>query len=155
MKGLHIIGCLLPLVSTAYGQSSFRPAEPHPLDKATSLECVPVKVTDRDRRDPIYKIIVTLSLDDGLTATDLTVVHYATSGTPYSRADQYTRSNLTQTPGKTEYYWTGTWIKNATVTMTGSLIRSADGKWTYSEQQYKYGRPSFFLLSVCHLTTPD
>jgi hypothetical protein len=130
---------------------SFRPAAPEPLEKYTSLECVPVQATDKDRRDPIYKITVNISFDDNGNPEEMSVSHYATSGASYDRADQYMRSDLTQTPGKTDYYWTGTWTKNSAVTMRGNLRRSTTNKWTYSEQQYKYGRPEFAMFSVCHL----
>jgi hypothetical protein len=129
---------------------SFRPAKPEPVEKYTSLECVPVQATDTDRRDPIYKITVNMSFDDNGKPEEMNVSHYATSGVSYNRADQYTRSDLTQTPGKTDYYWTGTWIKNSAVTMKGNLMRSTANKWTYSEQQFKYGRPEFAMFSVCH-----
>jgi hypothetical protein len=133
------------------GRSSFRPKKPEPLEKYTSLECVPVQATDRDRRDPIYKISVTISLDDNWQPEDMSVSHYATSGASYNRADQYTRSDLTQTAGKSDYYWTGTWLKNPAITMRGNLMRSTTNKWTYSEQQFKYGRPEFAMFSVCHI----
>jgi hypothetical protein len=134
---------------------SFRPIAPEPPEKYTSLECVPVQATDRDRRDPIYKITVDLSFDDNWNPEDMTVSHYATSGASYNRAEQYMRSNLTQTPGKTDYYWTGIWSKNSAVTMTGNLRRSTANKWTYSEQQFKYGRLEFAMLSVCHLVESE
>jgi hypothetical protein len=132
-------------------QSSFRPAKPEPLEQYTALECVPVKATDSDRRDPIYKISVNISFDDDWRPDDMTVIHYATSGASYNRADQYTRSNLRRTLGKTDYYWGGSWIKNSAVTMTGNLVRSATNKWTYSEQQFKYGRLDYSMFSVCHV----
>ena len=119
------------------------------------VECAPVRATDTDRNDPVYKISVSISFDDDGKPTDLTVTHYTISGASYNRADQYTQSNLTQTPGRTDYYWTGTWIKNSAVTMTGNLARSTTGKWTYSEQQRKYGRPQFGMLSVCHIVEPE
>ena len=130
---------------------SFRPAAPEPLERFTSLECVPVRTTDKDRRDPTYKITVDISLDDNGKPQEMSVSHYAVSGIAYNRAEQYTRSDLTQTPGRTDYYWTGTWIKNSAVTMRGNLMRTATGKWTYSEQQIKYGRVEFAMVSVCHV----
>lgn len=134
---------------------SFRPSAPEPLERYTSLECVPVQATDRDRRDPTYKITVDISFDDNGKPEEMTVSHYATSGISYSRGEQYTRSDLTQTPGKTDYYWTGTWAKNSAVTMTGNLRRSTTNKWTYSEQQFKYGRLAFAMFSVCHLVESE
>jgi hypothetical protein len=137
-------------LGTIQTQPSFRPAKPEPVEKYTSLECVPVQATDSDRRDPIYKIAVNIALDDNGKPEEMRVFHHATSGASYNRSDQYTRSDLTQTPGKTDYYWTGTWIKNSAVTMRGNLMRSTTSKWSYSEQQFKYGRPEFAMFSVCH-----
>jgi hypothetical protein len=140
----------LQITTSRPSQSTFRPAKPEPLEKYTSLECVPVQATDNDRRDPIYKIAVNISLDGNGKPEEMSVFHHAISGASYNRTDQYTRSDLTQTPGKTDYYWTGTWIKNSAVTMRGNLMRSTTNKWIYSEQQFKYGRPEFAMFSVCH-----
>jgi hypothetical protein len=134
---------------------SFRPKKPEPLAKYTALECVPIETVHTDRRDPIYKIIVTISFDGDWQPEDMTVSHYAASGTSYNRAEQYTRSNLAHTPGKADYYWTGTWIKNSAVTMKGHLIRTTDNKWTYSEQTFKYGRQDYGMSSICHTVEPE
>jgi hypothetical protein len=156
MKLLTTIGCLLVIATPLYAQSSFQPAKPQPLEKNTLVECAPVQVREmKSDRDPVYKISVRILFDDDLNPTDLTIIHTTISGASYNRADQYTRSNLTQTPGRTDYYWTGTWIKNPAVTMTGNLMSSTTGNWTYSEQQFKYGRPQLKMLSVCHLVEPE
>jgi hypothetical protein len=135
----------------------FHPRKPEPLEKYTSLECVPVQATDSDHRDrdPIYKIVVNVSFDDNWQPENLSVLHYAASGTAYDRADQYTRSDLTYTPGKIDYYWTGTWVQNSAVTMRGHLMRSTANKWTYSEDQFKYGRQDYSMSSVCHTVEPE
>jgi hypothetical protein len=131
--------------------SAFRPKKPQPLEKYTVLECVPVQATEHtDRRDRIYKIVVNISFDNNWRPEDMSVLHYAVSGTAYNRADQYTRSDLTQIPGRIDYSWTGTWIKNLAVTMRGHLMRSTANKWTYSEQQFKDGREDYSMYSVCH-----
>jgi len=143
------------LIVTRSTSKSFHPRKPEPVEKNTFLECVPVQATDTDRRDPIYKISVNISFDDNWQPEDMSVSHYATSGASYSRADQYTRSDLTQTPGKTDYYWTGTWIKNSAVTMKGNLVRSTTNNWTYSEQQFKHGRQDYSMSSVCHTVEPE
>jgi hypothetical protein len=101
--------------------SAFRPKKLEPLEKYTALECVPVEATeDTDRRDRIYKIFVNISFDDNWQPEDMNVLHYAVSGAAYNRSDQYTQSNLTRTPGKTDYYWTGTWDKNSAVIYDGA-----------------------------------
>jgi hypothetical protein len=47
-----------------------------------------------------------------LTPTSLVVEHISANGRHYSRDEPYTRSNLTFTPGRIEYYWTGTMVRN-------------------------------------------
>ena len=39
--------------------------------------------------------------------------------------------------------------------MKGELIRSANNKWTYSEQQFEYGRLRYAMVSVCHIDSGD
>jgi hypothetical protein len=140
---------------TTRTRPSFRPAAPEPLERYTSLECVPVQTTDTDRRDPTYKITVDISFDDNGKPEEMNVSHYAIGGASYNRAEQYMRSDLTQTPRKTDYYWTGTWTKNSAVTMRRNLRRSTTNKWTYSEQQFKYGSLQFAMVSVCHLVESE
>jgi hypothetical protein len=135
----------------ARSEPPFRRIKSEPLEKYTALECVPIQATKHtDRRDPIYKIAVTISLGDNLEPEDMSVLHYATSGASYNRAGQYTRSNLIHTAGKTDYYWTGTWVKDSAVTMRGHLMRSTENKWTYSEQTFRDGQQDYSMSSVCH-----
>jgi hypothetical protein len=135
-------------ISMANAQSSFQPARPAPLDTAMAFECVPVRASGQDR-DRIYKIMITLFLEENYTPKNLTVVHVATSGTMYSRADQYIRSDLRQMPGTAVYYWTGSFIKNPSITMKGTLAMESNG-WTYSEDQFTNGKKSYWNYNVCH-----
>ncbi len=107
-----------------------------------------------DNRDPVYKTAISIEFDDDWNPADLTVIHHTVSGATYNRADQYTRSDLTHTPGRTDYYWRGTWIKNPAYTMTGNLVRTTTNKWTYSEHQFQYGRLHFRMFSICHIVEP-
>ena len=145
----------LKVIKSRPSPSTFHPAKPDPLEKYTALECVPVQATDTEDRDRIYKIVVNISFNDNWQPEDMSVLHYAASGTAYNRADQYTRSDLTQIPGRIDYSWTGTWIKNSAVTMRGHLKRSTANKWTYSEQQFKYGSQDYSMSSVCHTVEPE
>ena len=90
-------------------------------DGGVSLECAVVKTTEGYKKDadPIYKIVVELS-HDGRAPMILKVMHIAASGAVYDRDDQYTNTNLTNTPGRLEYSWTGTMAKNRAYTMRGS-----------------------------------
>ena len=148
---------LLALSTTVYAQSSFHAPRSQPLQNYTSLECAPFKATSSDRHDPdpIYKIVVTLILNDDQRVEDLTVIHHARSGAKFNRADQYIHSNLSQVAGNTQFYWTGTWARRPSFTMKGELTRSINSKWTYSEQQFEYGRLRYAMLSVCHVVNDE
>ena len=128
---------LLACSTTGYAQSSFHAPRPEPIHNFTKLECIPFKETSVDKRDPTYKIVVTLVINDDGRIEDLTVSHHARSGAKFNRADQYIDSNLSQVPGRTQFYWTGTWARRPSFTMKGELTRSANNKWTYSEQQFE------------------
>ena len=141
-----------PNSTSGYAQSSFQAPRPEPLESYYPLECVLVKETSVDRHDPIYKISVRLTLDDDRNVEDLIVIHHARSGATYNRADQYIDLTLSQTPGKTEWYWRGAWKKRTSVTMRGTLVRTATNKWAYSEQQFERGKLRYAMFSVCHIS---
>src|SRR5262249_19935050 len=99
---------------------------------------------------PIYKITIDLRLDDSGNPTGLTVTHVSASGKSYARDEQYSDSTLTNTLGKTEYFWSGEMANNKSYTMKGTLVRTVDNKWSYTEQQFRNGKQSFALWSACH-----
>jgi len=152
-KFLASVGCLLSFTASLF---AFSAAKPVPLEKYTSLECAVVKEKPPSRhdRDPVYKIVVSLTLDDSGNVENLVVVHHTRSGETYNRDDQYVNSNLRQTPGKTDYYWTGTRAEHRSLTMRGNLWRSRDNKWHYSEELFKSGRLQYSMLSACHIDEP-
>jgi hypothetical protein len=83
----------------------------------------------------------------------LEVTHVAVSGATYARHEQYSKNaSLTHTSGKTEYFWTGTNVKNSAYTMKGSLIRTAEGKCHYYEQLFRNGKSDYVMRSICHRT---
>lgn len=102
-------------------ENSFRATKPEPLEKVTNLECVVERETSVDSRDPIYKMVVRLILDDDSNVQDLTVIHHARSGAKYNRADQYVGAQLSQAPGRTDYTWTGTLSTNSAKMMKAAL----------------------------------
>jgi hypothetical protein len=88
---------IVPVAANA----AFEPQKEAPLGEYVSLECVIVKTSNRSRdADPIYKINVDLELTPRATPTSLVVEHVSANGRRYSRDEQYTRSNLTFTPGR-------------------------------------------------------
>ena len=132
---------MVPVAANA----AFEPQKEAPLGEYVSLECAITKTSDHGRdADPIYKIDVELALTPRAQPTSLVVEHVSANGRRYSRDEQYTRSNLTFTPGRIEYYWNGTMLRNPAVTMRGSLWRNTSG-WFYSEDQYRGGTKSFWI----------
>ena len=123
-----------------------------PLPKKVFLECGIVQTTEGYKKDedPSYKITIDLTLDDSRNPTGLTVTHVSASGKSYIRDEQYSDSTLTNTPGKTEYFWSGKMAKNKSYTMKGTLVRTVDNKWYYTEQQFRNGKQSFAMRSACH-----
>ena len=80
----------------------------------------------------------------------LGISHVSASGKSHIRDEQYSDSTLTNTPGKTEYFWSGKMANNKSYTMKGTLVRTDDNKWYYTEQQFRNGKQSFALRSACH-----
>jgi hypothetical protein len=155
-KVWFVIGCLLVGASSADAQ--FRPrAKSEPLPEVLNLECGIIQTEGiKKDEDPIYKIMIYLTLDDRRNPTGLTVTHVSVSGKMYTRDEQYTNAILTNTPGKTEYFWSGTMAKNKSYTMKGTLVRTADNKWYYTEQQFSKGKQTFTIRSACHMSDyPD
>jgi len=153
-KAWLTIGCLLLGASSAAAQ--FRPgareAKDQPLPAKVFLECGIVQTTGNYKKDedPIYKITIDLRLDDSSNPTGLTVTHVSASGKSHIRDEQYSDSTLTNTPGKTEYFWSGKMANNKSYTMKGTLVGTVDNKWSYTEQQFRNGKQSFALRSACH-----
>ena len=137
--------------TSAYSESSFHAQPVEQLAAYSELECAPAQL-DRDP-DPVYKIIVKLSVDlqNDEEPTDMTIVHVTASGAHYNRADQYTQSSLTKTPGKREWFWVGAWKKDRSHVMRGELFHTVEGKWFYTEDESHAGRTSAVTRSVCHV----
>ena len=142
-----LVSCVL-LALTCPASAQFKGKEPSPIPQSPSLECAIVQATDSDRRDPIYKINVTITIDDTGAFEEMWVQHTATSGATYSRSDQYSGADIWQTPGRTEWYWRGHRGPN---TMVGELWHTADDKWFYPEKLTTNGRFNYQMLSSCHL----
>ena len=151
MRTLKILATATAIAIVPVGaNAAFEPQKEAPLGEYVSLECVIVKTSDHSRdADPIYKINVDLVLTPRATPTSLVVEHVSANGRRYSRDEQYTRSNLTFTSGRIEYYWNGTMVRNSAITMRGALWRNTGG-WFYSEDQYRGGTKSFSMVSKCH-----
>jgi hypothetical protein len=138
--------------------AQFRPGTknqpPQPLPPEVFLECGIVQTTEGYKKDedPIYKITIRLALDDNRNPAGLDVTHVSASGKSYIRDEQYSDSTLTNTPGKTEYFWSGKMAKDKSYTMKGTLVRTDDNKWYYTEQQFRNGKQRFALRSACHVT---
>jgi hypothetical protein len=128
-------------------------AKPLLIFHSANLECAITRTSEGYKRDadPIYKIVVSVSVsEDGTgTPTSMTVSHVSAGGEWYTRDKQYTKSNLSHTRGKVEYFWTGTMVRNSAITMRGTLWENSDG-WFYSEKQLQGSAVSFWMISRCH-----
>jgi hypothetical protein len=147
-----ILAAALVCAAIPSANAAFEPRKEPQFSGGVDLECAIVKTSDGYRKDadPIYKIVVALSLSPEASPTSLTVTHVSAGGNYYTRDEQYTKSNLTNTRGKFEYFWTGTMVKNSAYTMRGALWRNNNGGF-YSENQFKGGTGSFSMLSKCHV----
>jgi hypothetical protein len=153
MQKVWFTVCLLMVASSAGAQ--FRPgAQIEPLPTDVFLECAILQTTEGSNKkdeDPIYKIVINLTLDDRRNPTGLTVTHVSASGKSYIRDEQYTDSILRNTPGKTEYFWTGKMRENPSYTMKGTLVRTVENNWYYTEQQFRNRKRTFAMKSACHI----
>ena len=145
---------LLPaaLIATTTSAYAFENEKLPPIEQYTSLECVPETLKPKDNDpDPVYKIMVSLTLRSYNDPESLNVIHVRTSGEQVDRTEQYGNAKLWQKQGFNEWYWTGTLKRNPRLTMNGRLYRSAAGKWFYEETLFDRRRQDFFLKSVCHV----
>jgi hypothetical protein len=156
MRATIIAPLALTLLNStlANAQSSFHPPAVTTVEHDIVLECVPTHASAEDH-DRIYKISVAMAENDLGLPTDLVVVHYATSGATYNRADQYGQSELNKVPGQPIYYWTGVLNKSRLVTMKGTLSFLQKGHPTYSEEGFGSGRRSYWMMSTCHAVLPE
>jgi hypothetical protein len=123
------------ITSTVPAVAQFKKVEPQQLQDVTSLECGIIKATDSERSDPIYKINVTLTLEQG-ELKEIWVAHTSVSGEVYVRSEQYQQSAIWQTPGRKEWYWRATRVPR---TMLGEVWRNPTNQWWYSEKLFKNG----------------
>jgi hypothetical protein len=142
---------VLTIAATA-ANAQFKVAQPQPLDSFTNLECAIVDASDRDWNDPVYKIEVNLQLDDSVRIKELYVAHTHVSGKFSVRSEQYTNGRLWQTPGKTDWFWSG---NRGHGSMKGEVWRSPDMKWFYTEERFdSRGRVEYRMASACHVYEP-
>jgi hypothetical protein len=141
----------LSLIASAIGTANaqFRAGDKFSVYDRTDLECVPVWQTEFDRRDPVYKIDVSITLDEtDHHFKELYVAHHTVSGAVYVRSDQYDNSHIWQTPNKHEWFWNG---HRGLGTMKGEVWHSTDGRWYYSEEHFDgYSRRDYAMRSLCH-----
>jgi hypothetical protein len=139
---------ILAALTTAH--AGFKNIPPPPIDNGTALECVPLRSTEHGPdRDPVYKTSVSLTLENGSTPTDISVVHTTVSGMNYNRSEQYHDGNIWQMPHKTQWFWKG---YRGNLTMVGEIMRSTRYEWWYTEKIFDpSGRLDFAMEERCHL----
>ena len=150
MKLASLIAAMMaaPLLTSA-AHAQFKIQEPQPLADWTGLECAIVEITEVDHKDPVYKIEVSVTLDDSdHHLKQLYVAHTHVGGKMSVRSEQYEEARIWQTPGKTDWFWTG---KRGHGTMLGEVWRTPDMRWFYVEQFMNgSGRVEFGMKAECH-----
>lgn len=147
--------------SAGPAMAQFRATGPaEPVEFPFSLTCGILQQVPSERDDdPVHVILVTpgfKNVDGKQVLTDLGVLHITAFGRKFPRSDQYSNDYLAQVPGKLDITWRGTWRKNGAVRMTGRVWHSADrGRWFYSEEQTRDGRPQMRTLAGCHPTEQE
>jgi hypothetical protein len=127
--------------------ADFRAYSPPAFDGG-AFECSVVGHTSERDADPVYKINVNVTLNDGGKFVSMGVVHTVRSGRTYDRSEQYRdRASIWQTEGKMEWNWGG---KRSSNVMVGSLYHSEHDGWMYSEQIFQNNTRVYQLLSDCH-----
>jgi hypothetical protein len=137
----------LVVALTAPAAAQFKKAPPGVLSDYTPLECSVVQKTYGPDRDPVYKIDVDLTLEQG-RLSEMLVKLTTQSGSTYVRSDQYSdQVSIWQTNGRMEWYWKGVHGWN---TMVGEVWYNDSG-WWYSEKLYDdYHNLKFQMTSRCH-----
>jgi hypothetical protein len=149
LKPLAAAAVIAVIASPALAQ--FKKAEPPRLDDFTALECAIVNATDRDWKDPVYKIDVSLTFNQG-QISEMWVQHTSMSGSTYVRSDQYAQASIWQKQNVMEWYWKGVRGNN---TMVGEVWHNDQG-WWYSERLFKQDRlTEYQMVSHCHKVQPE
>jgi hypothetical protein len=119
-----VIGLLLSLAVSGAANAQFKARQEFIMYDNTDLECVPIGASEIDRRVPVYKIDVSITLDErDYHLKELYVAHHTIHGNTYVRSDQYDNSHIWKTPDRQEWYWNG---QRGWGTMKGEVWHSAD-----------------------------
>jgi hypothetical protein len=157
MKRIAMLLTLAVLDIATQAQAQFKNTSPTvPTEFPAFLECGTIRLNPPETSsDPIYKILIFPKFDGNIFES-LDITHYSVSGNEYKRSDQYKNASLKQVPSHLEIIWSGTWKKNAAVSMFGRFWNPlGTDKWFYSETQTKYGRVQMEMLSLCHAVQGD
>jgi hypothetical protein len=139
---------LFVAMATSTSAFAFTAQAPTPIPDSVNLVCVPP--LDRHDTNPDVRIHVTAEFDSGnRDVKEFDVIHELFDETTHNRSDQYTNAGLNHKTGYNDWYWTGTWVKNHSVTMIGHLYNNQQG-WFYAEAQSENGNLSWVITSPCH-----
>jgi hypothetical protein len=154
VKKLVLASAAAVVAVATQAQAQFKALESQPLENWTSLECAVVGTTDRDMTDRVYKVEVNITLDDSNRhLKELYVAHTTLSGRLHVRSEQYTNGRIWQTPGKTDWFWTG---NRGHGSMRGEVWRTSDRRWFYTEERLDgRGRVEYRMASQCHVMTGE
>ncbi len=162
MFKLPLAGLAVGLLVSYASAQSFKPKENNAdyLGSAQSFNCEPVGAGNNRivAADPPYTMMVSIKFNEGTkTPFDLKVVQVTESGEKYNRADQYTRLHLVAIPGRRDYSWYGSGIKDHNVMIHGQLFekdssRFGANRWFYNEELFEYGRKTSLSENICDKT---
>lgn len=128
-----------------------------------SLDCVPYKYIGKVKRDddPVYKITITVRINDLEKTSKIWVIHHTRSGEQYNRFSQYhdqqwSTLNASHNNGNGDaWMWQAILNTNSKIRMIGKVkVGHNATPWQYEERQYRAGRvePLSEMLSTCHST---
>jgi hypothetical protein len=140
-----------PAFAQTMDRTDFPPAAPTP--QVFAYECVIDKVTpsDRDDKDPSYKVNVLVEM------TRITKVwHTLRSGKVVYRADQYDATSGPKRAGEdwstSPMFWFGKHRKTPDLAMLGVIGSDDKKKMTYTETLWRGQdkKPLFTVTTICH-----
>ena len=158
MTSTKKLAALLAMTMVSPAAAQFKPSQRSAPFQGGFMECGIVSMKDVDGgkdSDPIYKIMISLELESDGSPRSMTVTHASMQGKYYSRHEQYTvNPELTHTPGKMEWFWSGTLARDRSLRMKGALMKNATGIHYY-ETLLKGSRVNMQMHALCHLAEGD
>lgn len=110
--------------------------------------CVMTREVPAEKNDPL--MYTRVHLDARCPRLRMTVEH-TTRRSVADRGAQYVTT--TECAGPFEFNWSGTYAKDHSMTMSGSLYLGGDARWHYDELLYNRGKPWYRSWTVCEVVS--